>query len=41
MLDKDTKGIIATGEPEYLRDNSEIPIVQKFFKRQTDEQLGG
>jgi len=41
MLDKDTKGIIATGEPEYLRDNSEIPIVQKFFKRQTDEQLDG
>lgn len=41
MLDKDTKGIIATGEPESLRDNSEIPIVQKFFKRQTDEQLGG
>jgi len=41
MLDKDTRGIIATGEPEFLRDNSEIPIVQKFFKRQTDEQLGG
>jgi phospholipid/cholesterol/gamma-HCH transport system ATP-binding protein len=41
MLDKSTKGIIASGKPEYLRDNSEIPIVQKFFKRQTDEQLGG
>jgi len=41
MLDKSTKGIIASGDPEYLRDNSEIPIVQKFFKRQTDEQLGG
>jgi len=40
MLDKSTKGIIASGNPEYLRDNSEIPIVQKFFKRQTDEQLG-
>ncbi len=39
MLDKDTKGIIASGDPKYLRDNSEIPIVQKFFKRQTDEQL--
>jgi len=39
MLDKGTKGIIATGDPEYLRDNSEIPIVQKFFKRQTDDQL--
>jgi phospholipid/cholesterol/gamma-HCH transport system ATP-binding protein len=39
MLDKDTKGIIASGDPKDLRDNSEIPIVQKFFKRQTDEQL--
>ncbi len=41
MLDKSIKGIIATGDPEYLRDNSDIPVVQKFFKRQTDEQLGG
>lgn len=41
MLDKSIKGIIATGDPGYLRDNSEIPVVQKFFKRQTDEQLGG
>ena len=41
MLDKSVKGIIATGDPEYLRDNSDIPVVQKFFKRQTDEQLGG
>ncbi len=40
MLDKSTKGIIATGKPDYLRDNSTIPIVQKFFRRQTDEQLG-
>jgi phospholipid/cholesterol/gamma-HCH transport system ATP-binding protein len=39
MLDKSTKGIIASGDPKYLRDNSEIPIVQKFFKRQTDDQL--
>jgi len=39
MLDKNTKGIIATGKPAYLRDNSDIPIVQKFFRRQTDEQL--
>jgi phospholipid/cholesterol/gamma-HCH transport system ATP-binding protein len=40
MLDKNTKGIIASGKPAYLRDNSEIPVVQKFFKRQTDDQLG-
>jgi len=41
MLDKSTKGIIAEGRPEYLRDNSTIPIVQKFFMRKTDEQLMG
>ena len=40
MLDKSVKGIIATGDPAFLRDNSDIPVVQKFFKRQTDEQLG-
>ncbi|MEM7007888.1 MAG: ATP-binding cassette domain-containing protein [Thermodesulfobacteriota bacterium] len=40
MLDKSIKGIIAEGKPDYLRDNSDIPVVQKFFKRQTDEQLG-
>ena len=40
MLDKSTKGIIASGKPVYLRDNSTIPVVQKFFRRQTDEQLG-
>jgi phospholipid/cholesterol/gamma-HCH transport system ATP-binding protein len=40
MLDKSTKNIIAAGNPEYLRDNSTIPVVQKFFRRQTDEQLG-
>lgn len=40
MLDKSTKNIIAEGKPQYLRDNSTIPIVQKFFRRQTDEQLG-
>jgi phospholipid/cholesterol/gamma-HCH transport system ATP-binding protein len=39
MLDKETKKIIASGDPAYLRDNSKIPLVQKFFKRQTDEQL--
>lgn len=39
MLDKSTKGIIAEGRPEYLRDNSTIPVVQKFFLRKTDKQL--
>lgn len=40
MLDKSTKNIIAEGKPDYLRDNSTIPVVRKFFRRQTDEQLG-
>ena len=41
MLDKSTKGIIAEGKPIYLRDHSTIPVVQKFFRRQTDSDLGG
>jgi phospholipid/cholesterol/gamma-HCH transport system ATP-binding protein len=39
MLDKSSMNIIAEGKPQYLRENSTIPIVQKFFRRQTDEQL--
>lgn len=39
MLDKDTKGIIAEGKPQDLRDNCKIPVVQKFFLRKTDDQL--
>lgn len=34
MLDKDTKGIIAVGRPEELRDHSDNPLVRRFFKRQ-------
>ncbi len=41
MLDKSVKGIIAEGKPVYLRDHSTIPVVQKFFRRQTDTELGG
>ena len=33
MLDKETKGIIAEGKPQWLRDNSEIPLVRQFFNR--------
>jgi phospholipid/cholesterol/gamma-HCH transport system ATP-binding protein len=33
MLDKSTKGIIAQGSPEQLRDHSEHPVVQSFFNR--------
>ena len=34
MLDKNIRGIIAEGDPVYLRDNSEIPFVRQFFNRQ-------
>jgi len=35
MLDKRIKGIVATGKPEYLRDNSENEWVRQFFNRQS------
>ena len=34
--DKQTKGIIATGRPEELRDHSNIPVVRQFFHREAD-----
>lgn len=34
MLDTHTKGIIAEGNPKYLRDNSQNPFVKRFFNRQ-------
>ncbi len=33
MLDKNTKGIIAEGDPKWLRDHSDIPLVRQFFNR--------
>ncbi|MEN9880444.1 MAG: hypothetical protein RIQ55_1090 [Pseudomonadota bacterium] len=33
MLDKESKGIIAEGKPQWLRDHSEIPLVRQFFNR--------
>ena len=36
MLDKETKGIIATGRPEELRDHSDTPVVRQFFHREAD-----
>ncbi len=35
MLDKNTKSIIATGKPDYLRDNSDNPWVRQFFNRES------
>jgi phospholipid/cholesterol/gamma-HCH transport system ATP-binding protein len=34
MLDKRVRKIIATGKPDYLRDNSEDEWVRQFFRRQ-------
>jgi phospholipid/cholesterol/gamma-HCH transport system ATP-binding protein len=33
MLDKQTKGIVATGNPHELRDHSDNPRVRQFFSR--------
>lgn len=34
MLDKDSKSIIADGDPRILRESSEHPFVRQFFNRQ-------
>ena len=36
MLDKDTKGIVATGTPQELRDRRQPPMVRKFFHREAE-----
>ncbi|MFC1883223.1 ABC transporter ATP-binding protein [Thermodesulfobacteriota bacterium] len=36
MLDKRSKGVIAEGSPEYLRDKSQNKFVRQFFNRQVD-----
>ena len=38
MLDKESKGIIATGKPEALRAHSDNPRVRQFFNREADEE---
>jgi phospholipid/cholesterol/gamma-HCH transport system ATP-binding protein len=38
MLDKEEKGIIATGAPEELRDRSPDPRVRRFFTRQPEPE---
>jgi len=35
MLDKNTKSIVATGKPDYLRDNSDNSWVRQFFNRES------
>jgi phospholipid/cholesterol/gamma-HCH transport system ATP-binding protein len=41
MLDKRTKGIIATGKPEELRDHSPDPWVRQFFNREVELDATG
>ena len=36
MLDKQTKGIIAEGNPKYLKDHSNDPFVRNFFNRKAE-----
>ena len=36
MLDKGAKGIVATGKPLDLRDNSPNPLVRQFFNREAE-----
>jgi phospholipid/cholesterol/gamma-HCH transport system ATP-binding protein len=33
VLDKQAKGIVATGDPRVLRDTSDVPFVRDFFSR--------
>jgi len=37
MLDKEAKGVIAEGDPEFLRDHSPNPTVRSFFNRQAED----
>ena len=36
MLDNKTKGIIAEGNPKYLKDHSDDPFVRNFFNRKSE-----
>ncbi|CCO25208.1 ABC transporter ATP-binding protein [Maridesulfovibrio hydrothermalis] len=38
MLDKETKSIIAEGDPRKLRDESEHPLVRSFFHREFEDK---
>jgi len=39
MLDKGVKGIIAEGDPKYLKDHSQNLFVKRFFNRQADDRI--
>jgi phospholipid/cholesterol/gamma-HCH transport system ATP-binding protein len=40
MLDKHSRGIIAEGDPKYLRDHSQNPFVSQFFRRRASGHKG-
>ena len=40
LLHKSTRGIIATGDPRYLKDHSRNPFVKQFFNRLTADSNG-
>jgi phospholipid/cholesterol/gamma-HCH transport system ATP-binding protein len=40
MLDREAKGIIAEGDPRWLKDNSTDPRVKAFFNRRALDQEG-
>ncbi|MCB1159048.1 MAG: ATP-binding cassette domain-containing protein [Leptospiraceae bacterium] len=41
MLDKRVKKIIASGKPDFLRDNAEDPWVRQFFNREAEVSIQG
>jgi phospholipid/cholesterol/gamma-HCH transport system ATP-binding protein len=36
MLDREARGVVAAGDPRVLRDSSRLPVVQRFFRRETE-----
>ena len=40
MLHKNQRGIIATGDPNYLREHSQNPFVKQFFNRRATGDTG-
>ncbi|WP_320009102.1 ATP-binding cassette domain-containing protein [Maridesulfovibrio sp.] len=41
MLDKSTRGIIAEGDPRVLREESDHPLVRRFFHREVEGKTTG
>jgi hypothetical protein len=39
-LDKQAKGIVAMGRPQELRDQTDNPMVRRFFSRQPAHEPG-